>query len=116
MLFAKRAAEVYKLIRLEIGIVIDGLDNNVHAMFYQIRLRAMFLIHNERTKLTAAWLNTVATALMAAGAFAPMAAWLYGISAVPVGVSYFAVIAFTCVLAGGGLHVLALALLRRLRQ
>jgi hypothetical protein len=45
-----------------------------------------------------------------------MAAWLYGISTVPVGVSYFAVIAFTCVLAGGGLHVLALALLRRLRQ
>jgi len=76
----------------------------------------MFLIHNERTKLTAAWLNTLATALIAAGAFAPMAAWLYGLSTTPGGVNYFAALALTCVLAGAGLHVLALAVLRRLRQ
>jgi hypothetical protein len=40
----------------------------------------MFLVHNERTKLTAAWLNTLATALVAAGVFAPVAAQLYGLS------------------------------------
>ena len=45
----------------------------------------MFLVHNERTKLTASWLNTLATALIAAGAFAPAAAWLYGLSALPIG-------------------------------
>ena len=76
----------------------------------------MFLIHNERTKLTAAWLNTVATALMAAGAFAPMAAWLYGISTVPVGTSYLAALALTCMVVAGGLHLSALAILGRLRQ
>jgi len=57
-----------------------------------------------------------ATALIAAGAFAPMAAWLYGLSRAPGGVNYFAALALTCVLAGAGLHVLALAVLRRLRQ
>jgi len=76
----------------------------------------MFLIHNERTKLTAAWLNTVATALIAAGAFAPLAAWLYGISTVPVGASYLAALAPTCLVAAGALHLLGLAILGRLRQ
>jgi hypothetical protein len=37
----------------------------------------MFLVHNERTKLTATWLNTLATALIAAGVFAPAVAALY---------------------------------------
>ena len=40
----------------------------------------MSLVHNERTKLTAAWFNTLATALMAAGLFAPVAALLYGLT------------------------------------
>lgn len=42
--------------------------------------RLMFLVHNERTKLTASWLNTLATALVAAGVFAPGVAVLYGLS------------------------------------
>ncbi len=37
----------------------------------------MHLIHNERTKLTATWLNTLATAFLAAGLFAPLAALAY---------------------------------------
>ena len=40
----------------------------------------MFLIHNERTKLTAAWFNTLATALVAAGTFGPFAAQGYGVA------------------------------------
>ena len=76
----------------------------------------MFLIHNERTKLTAAWLNAIATALIAAGAFAPLAAWLYGISTVPVGASYLAALAPTCLVAAVALHLWALAILGRLRQ
>jgi hypothetical protein len=35
-------------------------------------------IRNERLKLTASWLNTVATALMTAGAFAPAVSQIYG--------------------------------------
>jgi hypothetical protein len=40
----------------------------------------MFLVENERTKLTAGWLNALATALVATGVFAPAAALLYGVS------------------------------------
>jgi dipeptide/tripeptide permease len=35
-------------------------------------------VRNERRKFTASWLNAVATALMAAGVFAPVAAQIYG--------------------------------------
>jgi hypothetical protein len=42
------------------------------------------LIHNERAKLTAAWLNTMASAAMTVGVLAPLATALYGISPSPV--------------------------------
>jgi hypothetical protein len=45
----------------------------------------MFLVHNERTKLTATWLNALATALIAAGLFAPFAALFYGLTELRVG-------------------------------
>jgi ABC-type spermidine/putrescine transport system permease subunit II len=35
-------------------------------------------VRNERRKFTASWLNSVATALMTAGAFAPIASEIYG--------------------------------------
>ena len=35
-------------------------------------------VRNERRKLTASWLNTITTALMAAGVFAPAASQIYG--------------------------------------
>jgi hypothetical protein len=38
-------------------------------------------VRNERLKLTASWLNTVATALMTAGVFAPAASQIYGFGA-----------------------------------
>jgi hypothetical protein len=76
----------------------------------------MFLVQNERTKLTASWLNALATALIAAGAFAPAAAWLYGLSTLPIGTFYLSALAFACVAAGASLHVLALAMLGRLRE
>lgn len=40
----------------------------------------MFLISNERTKLTANLFNALAVSLVAAGVFAPAIAFLYGIS------------------------------------
>ena len=76
----------------------------------------MFLVHNERTKLTASWLNALATALIAAGAFAPAAAWLYGLSALPIGIFYLSAITLACIAAGAGLHVVGLAALGRLRE
>lgn len=76
----------------------------------------MFLVHNERTKLTASWLNALATALIAAGAFAPAAAWLYGLSTLPVGAFNLTAIAIACAGVGIGLHVSALAMLGRLRE
>lgn len=76
----------------------------------------MFLIHNERTKLTASWLNTLATALIAAGAFAPAAAWLSGLSALPIEKVSLSALAFACVAGGIGLHLIALVMLRRLRE
>ena len=76
----------------------------------------MFLVHNERTKLTASWLNALATALIAAGGFAPAAAWLYGLSALPIGAFNLSVLTFACATAGAGLHGAALATLWRLRE
>jgi hypothetical protein len=35
-------------------------------------------VRNERRKLTASWFNAIATALMAAGVFAPAASQIYG--------------------------------------
>lgn len=76
----------------------------------------MFLVDNERTKLTAAWLNGLATALVAAGCFAPAAAWLYGLSALPVGPAYLSALALGCVAAGLGLHLSGIALPGKLRE
>jgi hypothetical protein len=76
----------------------------------------MHLVHNERTKLTASWLNTLATALLAAGAFAPLAAWLYGLSDFPISWSNLVVTAFACGSVGASLHVVGVLLLGRLRE
>jgi len=47
----------------------------------------MKLIHNERVKLTAAYLNTAATSSFAVGVIAPVAASFYNVTgaAVPLG-------------------------------
>ena len=49
----------------------------------------MSLIHNERTKLTASWLNTLSGAATAAGAIAPLAAAFYSVSAAQVSLVFF---------------------------
>jgi hypothetical protein len=75
----------------------------------------MFLVHNERTKLTATWLNTLATALVAAGTFGPFAARLYGLSTVTIrsGVGFLAGL---CFLVGLSLHLCGWFMLGRLRE
>jgi hypothetical protein len=76
----------------------------------------MFLVHNERTKLTAAWFNTLATALVAAGTFAPIAALLYGFSNTAADRSSLAVSAVICFVGGIALHLGGRVLLRSLRE
>lgn len=76
----------------------------------------MFLVHNEQTKLSAAWLNTLATALVAAGVFAPAAALLYGISQIVIERWIMTTVAVSCIGLGTGLHLLGRAILRRLRE
>jgi hypothetical protein len=73
----------------------------------------MSLVQNERTKLTATWLNTLATALVAAGAFGPFAAQLYGLVSVPNG-RFAAVLAGLCFAGGVSLHIIGRAFLGRL--
>ena len=76
----------------------------------------MFLVHNERTKLTANWLNTLATALVAAGVFAPAAALVYGLSPQPPEKINLVFLAIACFGVGAALHLLGWLMLRRLRE
>jgi hypothetical protein len=76
----------------------------------------MFLIANEQTKLTANWLNTLATAIIAAGAFAPIAASIYGISQPTPSWLLLSLWSATCFAFGALLHVLGRLALRRLRE
>jgi hypothetical protein len=75
----------------------------------------MFLVHNERTRLTASWFNALAAGVIAAGFFGPMAALVYQIVPLTVGTAYVITIAFGCLVFGGVLHLVGLAFLRRLR-
>ena len=76
----------------------------------------MHLVHNERTKHVASWLNALATALVAAGAFAPTAALLYGLSIPVIAASYLLALVLGCFGLGFALHFAGRALLGRLRE
>lgn len=65
------------------------------------------IVRNERRKLTASWISTVATALTAAGAFAPVASYVYGVgSTLTNGYAMFLSSA-VCVLISVVLHLVA---------
>lgn len=74
----------------------------------------MHLVHNERTKLTASWCSMLATALVAAGFFAPVAAVMYGLSQLAIGTAYMLAVAGGCLGLGAALHMLGRAVLGRL--
>jgi hypothetical protein len=76
----------------------------------------MFLVHNERTKLTANCFNTLATALVAAGVFAPVAALMYGLSPASPDSPRLSLVMLSCFAGGGFLHWLGRAVLGRLRE
>jgi hypothetical protein len=76
----------------------------------------MHLVHNERTKLTATWFNTLATAFLAAGGFAPLAAFAYGISDLRTPVVSVVVVGLVCVGVAVALHMFGRRILGRLRE
>jgi hypothetical protein len=73
-------------------------------------------VFNERTKLTAAWFNTLVTALIAAGALAPAAAFLYGLSSLPFSGGAMMVLVGGCFVLGGCLHLVGRAIPGKLRE
>lgn len=73
------------------------------------------IVNNERTKLTAGLLNTVAGFSITAGGIGPLVALSYGLNA-PSRVSLLALLAFIAIwiMTGIGLHLFARRLLGRL--
>lgn len=76
----------------------------------------MSLVHNERTKLTAAWFNTLATAVIAAGVFAPTAALIYGVAPTPSDIRLTYGLGAACFGFGWALHLVGRSVLRRLQE
>jgi hypothetical protein len=74
----------------------------------------MRLVHNERLKLTAAYLNTVAGAIMVTGVVAPIVALSYDLPG-PKSAKEVALVSMVWFLASGARHYLARRLLGGLR-
>jgi len=76
----------------------------------------MYLVHNERVKLTASWLNSSAVVLSATGAFAAFANLTLGLQAARLDVPYVIGFSLGCLAMGFGLHLAAGWYLGRLRE
>jgi VIT1/CCC1 family predicted Fe2+/Mn2+ transporter len=78
---------------------------------------SMNLVHNERTKLTATWVNAVAVAVVATGAIAPVAAVAFGLPTLgTISTGFLPSITAAWLLLGITLHISARVVLRRLRE
>lgn len=74
------------------------------------------LIHNERTKLTATLLNTVASGLLVTGVVAPLVALIYGVPGpAQAPARLVAASSLACWAASLSIHVVARFVLRTLR-
>lgn len=92
-----------------------GAEPDGGAEATRSQIAAETLRFNERTKLSAAWLNGVATAVVAAGTFTPLFAAIYGISVPHIRPGYVALVSGFCIVASGALHLVGRFLLNRLR-
>jgi hypothetical protein len=74
------------------------------------------LVENERLKLTATWLNTLATAIFTVGGFGPIVS--YGFGLVPGSIDRFTVIAAagTCLVVATAIHLVARDILGGLNE
>lgn len=73
----------------------------------------MSLIHNERVKLLAGWLDRASTAALTVGVLAPMAGYLYG--ATTITLRPLVTLSVIWLVLAGGLHALARFALGRLK-
>jgi hypothetical protein len=73
-------------------------------------------VRNERRKLTASWFNTIATALLAAGLFAPAASQIYGFGWNRVDQTLVLVSSAVCLAVSVGLHLMGRQLLGGLEE
>jgi hypothetical protein len=77
----------------------------------------MSVVHNERTKLTATWLNALAAATVVTGVIAPLVAVVFGVSTSgKVSPITFVLATLVWLLLGVILHMLARRILGRLRE
>lgn len=74
------------------------------------------LVRNEQRKLSATWCNTLATAVITAGTFAPLAAIFYGLAPTTFDYDHLRAFAGICLIGGFVLHFLGRFLLRRLEN
>ena len=80
------------------------------------RLRAMSLIHNERTKLMATAINSVAVSCFTVGVLAPTAAAFYNVGSASVPQSLIVLGALIWIFAALTLHLSANRILGRLKE
>jgi len=73
-------------------------------------------VRNERRKLTASWLNTIATALMAAGVFAPAASQIFGFGPSRLDQTLVLISSTVCVVLSLGLHLVGRQVLGGLEE
>jgi hypothetical protein len=73
-------------------------------------------VRNEKRKLTASWFNAIATALMAAGGFAPVASQIYGFGSNRIDETLIFFSSAVCVAVSLGLHVIGRQLLGGLEE
>ena len=77
----------------------------------------MSLIHNESTKLTAVWINTLAAATIVTGVIAPVVALMFGVpTSATTSITSFAFAAVSWLTLGIALHLVARIALRSLRE
>ena len=77
----------------------------------------MPLIHNERVKLTATWVNTIAAATIVAGVIAPIAAIVFGLPASgALSTASFELATLAWLFLGAILHLIARYLLGSLQE
>ena len=73
-------------------------------------------VRNERLKLTASWFNAIATALLAAGLFAPAASQIYGFGSNRVDQTLVLVSSAVCLAVSVRLHLMGRQLLGGLEE
>jgi hypothetical protein len=73
-------------------------------------------VRNEKRKLTASWFNAIASALMAAGGFAPVASQIYGFGSNRIDETLIFFSSAVCVAVSLGLHLIGRQLLGGLEE